>query len=55
LSLVPEDEDFVSEVELFDSDDELEGDSFELSFASALSLALSLASLPPSTPEDLRA
>ena len=45
----------MSEVELFDSDDELEEDSFELSLAPALSLALSLASLPPSPPEDLRA
>ena len=59
MSLLPEDEDFasveplfVSEVEPFDSDDDaLVEDSFELSLAAALSLP----SLLPSTPEDLRA
>ena len=46
----------MSEDELFASDEELEErESFELSLDPALSLALSLASLPPSTPEDLRA
>ena len=48
---VPEVEGFASEVELFDSDDALVEDSFELSLAAALSLP----SLLPSTPEDLRA
>ena len=57
MSLVPEVEAvFVSDAELFDSDDDrsrLEDASFELLFGRrAVSLALSLASLPPSAPED---
>ena len=58
MSPLPEDEDFVSveplfvsAVELFDSDAALEEESLEPSLAAALSLP----SLLPSTPEDLRA
>jgi hypothetical protein len=45
LSVLPEDEGFVSEAELFDSDDEPEEGSFEDSFFPPLSLAESPA--PP--------